>query len=163
MRRLADRLRLVRTCYGDWSRVCSSESTTTRLGLTGVFLDPPYPARSTDGKKSRDPSLYATDRGADLNRLRDDVLAWCRAWGPNPRMRIAVCGYERDGYEALEAEGWSVVAWEAGGGYGNQGRNGQGKSKNAKRERIWFSPACLPEVLPAAAPSLFDLSPEVVA
>jgi hypothetical protein len=51
-RRLRDRLRLVRVCCGDWSRVCSSDSTTTRLGVTGVFLDPPYP-RYHKGKKSR--------------------------------------------------------------------------------------------------------------
>lgn len=144
MRRLADRLRLVRTCYGHWSRICDSESTTTRLGLTGAFLDPPYPTkRGDDGQKSRNDKVYATDAGADLCGLRDEVLAWCRKYGPDPMMRVAVCGYEGDGYESLLAEGWTQEAWEAGGGYANQGRKGKGKSENAKRERIWFSPNCL--------------------
>ena len=42
MQALCDRLRPVRVCCGHWSRVCDSPSTMTRLGLTGVFLDPPY-------------------------------------------------------------------------------------------------------------------------
>jgi DNA adenine methylase len=147
MRRLSDRLRLVRTLYGHWSRPCDSESTLARLGTTGVFLDPPYPAKSVCGKKSRDPNLYATDKGADLDKLRDEVLAWCRKWGSGPLIRIAVCGYEGDGYEALE--GWTMESWEASGGYSNQRRAGKKKSANPKRERVWFSPACIPETPPA--------------
>jgi hypothetical protein len=144
MTRLADRLRLVRTCYGHWSRICDSDSTLTRLGTTGVFLDPPYPSHRADtGEKSRDASLYATDNGADLNALRDEVLAWCRKWGKNKMIRVAVCCYEGDGYEPLEAEGWKVESWEASGGYGNQSKKGSGKATNAKRERIYFSPHCL--------------------
>jgi hypothetical protein len=150
MQRLADRLRLVRTCYGSWERICSSDSTLTRLGTTGVFLDPPYPAKRGDtGEKSRDASLYATDNGADLDKLRDDVLAWCVKWGSDKNIRVAVCGYEGDGYELLVAEhGWDEHAWEASGGYGNQSKKGNGKATkatkatNAARERIWFSPAC---------------------
>lgn len=142
MRRLADRLRLVRTCYGHWSRICDSDSTLTRLGTTGVFLDPPYPIRSTTGKKSRADGLYANDKAQDLDKLRDEVLAWCRKWGGNKAVRVAVCGYEGDGYEALTSEGWSEESWEASGGYGNQKR-GKGKAENAKRERIWYSPHCI--------------------
>jgi len=143
MRRLSDRLRLVRTCYGHWSRICDSDSTLTRLGTTGVFLDPPYPLHRADtGKPSRAKGLYATD-SQDLNALRDEVLAWCRKWGTNPAIRVAVCGYEGDGYEALEAEGWRVEQWEASGGYGNQHTKGQGKAANARRERIWFNPSCI--------------------
>lgn len=152
MQRLADRLRLVRTCYGHWSRVCDSDSTLTRLGTTGVFLDPPYPARRSDnGKRSRSASLYATDKGADLDALRDEVLAWCRKWGGDKQVRAAVCCYEGDGYEPLEADGWSMESWEANGGYGNQSKKGQGKSGNAKRERIYFSPGCI-----RPQPTLFD-------
>jgi len=154
MRRLADRLRLVRTCYGHWSRVCDSDSTVTRLGLTGVFLDPPYPAnRSDTGAKSRSASLYATDKGADLDALRDEVLDWCRRWGPERLVRVAVCCYEGDGYEPLVADGWTMEAWEASGGYANQRQAGKGKSENARRERILFSPHCLK---PDNGRSLFD-------
>ena len=147
MRRLSDRLRNVRTCYGHWDRICDSDSTMTRLGVTGVFLDPPYPAnRSDTGEKSREANLYATDKGADLDALRDEVLAWCARWGAERGVRLAVCGYEGDGYEKLADEhGWTTEAWSASGGYGNQRRAGKGKSANADRERIWFSPGCLTE------------------
>jgi len=153
MTRLSDRLRLVRTLCGHWSRPCDSDSTLTRLGTTGVFLDPPYPAVSVNGKKSRDANLYATDKGADLNALRDEVLAWCRKWGQSDGIRIAVCGYEQDGYESLVAEGWEEHEWEASGGYANQRRANKGKAENAKRERIWFSPAC---IKPVNSAGLFD-------
>jgi len=152
MRRLSDRHRLVRTCYGHWSRVCDSKSTLTRLGKTGVFLDPPYPIKSENsGKKSRDGNLYASDKNSDLDKLRDEVRDWCVRHGENPDIRIAVCGYEGDGYESLVDLGWTCESWEASGGYGNQRKGNKGKSENAKRERIWFNPSCI-----AAAPTLFD-------
>ena len=159
MRRLSDRLRLVRTLYGHWDRACDSDSTMTRLGVTGVFLDPPYPAnRGDNGKPSRDANLYASDKGADLDGLRDEVLAWCRKWGPNPDVRIAVCGYEGDGYAALVNEGWDEVSWVASGGYANQRRKGKKKSENAARERIWFSPHTIRPDVPQ--PNLFDFIPD---
>lgn len=138
--RLRDRLRTVRVCCGHWKRVCDSESVTTRLGVTGVFLDPPYPTHEADGTESRSSGLYATDGSAsDLDALRDEVLAWCRERGAHPKMRIAVCGYDTDGYAALEALGWQCVAWRAAGGYGNRSEKGKA---NAGRERIYFSPFC---------------------
>ena len=117
--------------------------------MTGVFLDPPYPLQTGSGTRAK--GLYTND-AQDLDALRDEVLDWCRRWGQSPDIRVAVCGYEGDGYEPLESEGWSVTAWEANGGYANQRRAGKGKAANAKRERIWWSPACLPE---AGRPSLF--------
>src|SRR6185312_8765696 len=100
MQRLSDRLRLVRTCYGHWNRICDSDSTLTRLGTTGVFLDPPYPlVQKVSGKKSRAGNLYATDAGQDLCKLRDEVLDWCRRWGHDKAIRVALCCYEGDGYE----------------------------------------------------------------
>lgn len=145
--RLRDRLRQVRVCCGDWSRVCSSESTTTHLGLTGVYLDPPYPRR-TRGKKSRTGKIYATDGAAKTpEQIRDEVLAWCREHGANPMMRVVVSGYEGDGYEALEPLGWRCEWWAAPGGYGNMTATGKA---NAKRERLWSSPHCL------WSPGLFD-------
>jgi len=144
---LRDRLRTVRVCCGHWKRVCDSPSVTTRLGLTGVFLDPPYPTHAPDGTKSRDGNLYASDFAGDglssqneLDKLRDEVLAWCLERGGDKLMRIAVCGYDTDGYAELEAHGWTVVAWKAAGGYGNRSEAGK---LNSARERIWFSPHCL--------------------
>jgi hypothetical protein len=127
MRELAERLRRVRVCCGDWSRVCGP-SPTVKLGTTGVFLDPPY-----TNEADRQDDLYSTD---DLT-VGKDVHAWALANGDNPLLRIALCGYEGE----HEMPGWTEVAWKARGGYGSQS-DGQGRA-NASRERIWFSPHCL--------------------
>jgi hypothetical protein len=128
---LGDRLRPVRVCCGNWLRVCDSESVTTRLGLTGIFFDPPY---SREAGRSKD--LY----GVDSETVARDVRAYCLERGSDPMMRIVLAGYEGEGHEQLEAAGWSVIAWKAQGGYGNRSEKGQ---KNAARERLWFSPHCL--------------------
>lgn len=128
--RLRDRLRTVRVCCGDWLRVCESESVTTRLGVTGLFLDPPYSAAA-----GRDPTLYASE---DLE-VAHAVRAYCLERGSNPSMRIVLCGYAGEGHEELEQHGWKVVAWKAQGGYGNRSAKGQ---ENATKERLWVSPHC---------------------
>ena len=125
---LSSRLERVRIACGDWSRVMG-ECVTTRHGLTGVFLDPPY----QDGKHSFE---YSGGGG-----VFEDVWNWAVANGDNPLMRIAICGYD-DGRQAPPA--WTCHAWKAAGGYGSQG-HGRGR-ENCKRERIWFSPSCLPPV-----------------
>jgi DNA adenine methylase len=132
---LRDRLRAVRVCCGDWSRVCGSFSTTTRLGLTGIFFDPPY-----GDAADRDMSLYAHDSGT----VAADVLAYCLEHGDDPMFRIVLAGYEGEGHNVLESKGWTSVAWKGGGGYGN--RTAKGKENSAK-ERLWCSPHCInPEV-----------------
>jgi DNA adenine methylase len=123
---LADRLRRVRVCCGDWKRVLGP-SVTTCIGTTGVFLDPPYHGV---GAKERT-AVY----GHENEDIFAEVAAWAIANGDNPKLRIAVCGYE--GLLAFP-EGWSEVSWKASGGYS---RSEQGK-KNRNRERIWFSPHC---------------------
>jgi hypothetical protein len=125
-RALADRLRGVRVASGDWSRICGP-SPTTKLGLTGVFLDPPY--ADTAGRGS---DLYREDSLS----VAHDVREWAIANGDNPMMRIALCGYE--GEHTMPAP-WACVPWKAHGGYGGQGDD----NVNATRERIWFSPHCL--------------------
>lgn len=122
---LAARLQRVRITCGDWSRVLTP-SVTTRHGLTGVVLDPPY-----DGE--RHGVKYAV--GGEVSA---DVRAWAIEHGNDPLLRIALCGY--DGEHAMPA-GWTVAAWKAQGGYGSQGQ-GRGR-ENAAKERIWFSPHCL--------------------
>ncbi len=134
---LAERLRRVRVCSGDWSRVCGP-SVTFKHGLTGVFLDPPY-ADSAD----RTSELYRVDSEDVAHAVRE----WALSNGDNPLMRIALCGY--DGEHNMPAS-WSVHKWSAGDGLGGQAAV---RSGNGKRERIWFSPHCLG----AAQPSLFDL------
>jgi hypothetical protein len=129
---LRDRLRVVRVCCGDWRRVCGSVSVTTRLGLTGIFFDPPYSAEA-----DRCGSLY----GVDSATVAHDVRAYCLEHGGDPKMRIVLCGYAGEGHEELvEKAGWTVLPWRASGGYGN--RSAKGK-ENAARERLWFSPHCI--------------------
>jgi hypothetical protein len=128
--RLRDRLRTVRVCSGDWRRVCDSDSVTVRLGVTGIFFDPPY---STEA--GRDNALYAQDSGT----VAHDVRAYCLERGADPRYRIALCGYEGEGHDALTGHGWDVVAWKAQGGYANRNK----KNRNRDRERLYFSPHCV--------------------
>ncbi len=92
---------------------------TTRRGVTGVFLDPPY----TNGS-GRKGGLYATDSLAVGRQARD----WAVAHGDNPLLRIALCGYDGE-YEMPPT--WSVHQWKAVG------------SPSGGNERIWFSPHCL--------------------
>ena len=125
------RLRRVRVCCGDWKRVCTP-AVTFENGLTGVFLDPPYGKDS-----SRNDGGYAFEAD-DVTR---DVHAWCVENQDNPKLRIALCGYEGE----YDLPGWECLAWKANGGYGNQG-NGAGRA-NRHRERVWFSPNCLKQEL----------------
>lgn len=126
MNKLAERLRRVRVCCGDWSRVCGP-TPTVKLGTTGVFLDPPYLDGRTD-------NLYSEDSLTVAN----DVREWAISQGDDPRIRIALCGYSG---EHKIPESWECVEWKARGGYGSQGEN-QARENSAK-ERIWFSPHCL--------------------
>lgn len=142
-RLLADRLRLVRVCCGDWSRVVGSQSVTTRLGVCGIFFDPPYGVAA-----NRDGRLY----GADSLTVADDVRAWCILNQGDPKMRICLAGYEEEHRELSDKHGWTMIAWESK-GYGN--RSAAGK-ENQKRERLWFSPHCLKPKRKPAAKSLFD-------
>ena len=125
MEALANRLRYVRVCCGDWTRIISPTATHAH-GVTAIFLDPPY-------SNQRDTTIYAQE---DLE-VYASVGAWARESGDNPLLRIALCGL--DGEHDMPAT-WTCVPWKTGGGYSN--RSG-GRSKNADRERIWFSPHCL--------------------
>lgn len=123
---LSDRLRRVRVCCGDWSRILGP-AVTTCIGRTAVFLDPPY----HDPGKGRS-RVYNHDEA----QLFEAVLAWAVENGDNPQLRIALCGYE--GAHTFPA-GWIEVPWKASGGYGNSDKG----RANRNRERIWFSPHCL--------------------
>lgn len=147
MMRLADRLRMVRVCCGDWQRVCDSPTTMDLLGTTAVFLDPPYRVKIAGREgDSRTRHIYANDKVQDIDALCDRVRDWCLKWAPNKDVRIALCGYEGE-YPEIEslvgAGGWSVMEWSSAGGYGNRSR--EGKNENRHRERVWFSPHCVPE------------------
>jgi len=122
---LSERLRMARVCCGDWKRVLGP-SPTTKLGVTGIVLDPPY----SDNERSS--NLYALDSGT----VAADVRSWALEHGDDPKMRIALCGYDTEHV----MPGWVGLPWKANGGYGSQG-NGRGR-ENASRETVWFSPGC---------------------
>jgi DNA adenine methylase len=134
---LADRLRFVRVCCGDFARVLTPAVTTSH-GLTGVFLDPPYDL------KRRASRIYASEDAAGLahaDTVAQRAAAWAIENGSNPLLRIALAGL--DGEHDMPGD-WFMLSWETGGGYGNQAADGRGK-KNAALERIWFSPHCVRE------------------
>lgn len=123
---LAARMRRVRVCAGDWSRVVTP-AITTYIGLTAVFLDPPYDHDLRE-------MCYAHD-----NNVGAEVREWAIANGDDPKFRIALCGYEG---EHTMPDTWTCVPWKAGGGYSRTERG----IANRDRERIWFSPYCLSAV-----------------
>ena len=124
---LAARLRRVRVCCGDWSRICT-DAVVFNESPTAVFLDPPYLY-----SVGRDENLYSTDSGNVAHAVRE----WAIAHGDDKRLRIAYCSYG----EVDMPKGWERVYWKAPGGYGNQG-DGRGR-ENRHRETIDFSPYCL--------------------
>ena len=126
MRELQARLRRVRVCSGDWTRILGP-TPTTKQGLTAVFLDPPY------AESERDANIYAVETNVSAA-----VREWALTAGDDPLLRIALCGY--DGEHEMPAT-WEAVPWKAHGGYGSQG-TGRGR-ENATREMVWFSPHCL--------------------
>ena len=141
---LRDRIRDVRVCCGDWSRVCGDTPLfpVAKNGPTAVFLDPPY--------------ADTADRSGDLYRkdclsVAHDVRRWAIERGDDPRLRIALCGYEG---EHEMPPSWECVEGKAGGGNGYGGQSKAGYT-NARRERIWFSPHCVKPMKSAQAP-LFD-------
>ena len=136
---LAERLANVRVCSGDWSRVCGP-TVTSKQGLAGVFLDPPYSAEADRA------DVYACE---DLT-VAHDVRKWAIENGGDPLLRIALCGYE--GEHAMPDD-WECFAWKAAGGYGSQSQTHD--NPNAKKERIWFSPHCL-KLYGIIQSSLFD-------
>lgn len=125
---LRDRLRRVRFCCGDWSRVLGP-SVLGAGSPCAVFLDPPYSVADRD-------AVYGEDESRDVAH---DVREWCLARGDDRNLRLALCGYAGE-HEALEARGWDVWEWKANGGYGSQAQ-ARGR-ENAGRERIWFSSGC---------------------
>ena len=122
------RLRDVRVACGDWQRVCK-DSVTTRHGLTGVFLDPPYTKGEMD--------YTAGGVGTDLPMR---VQAWCAANGDNKLLLIVLCGHQGE-HDALLAHGWTTRIWDARKGYATTDE----AVENSAGETLWCSPHCVAE------------------
>ena len=132
MQAISDRLRRVRVCCGDWSRICT-DGATSYSKTVGVFLDPPY-----SGEAGRDNNLY---RCEDLT-ISDRVRQWCIDRTDQDRFRIVLAGYEGE-HDELETLGWRVEAWKTQGGFASFGKNNEQGRANTARERLWYSPSCL--------------------
>ena len=119
----------MRVCCGDWSRIVK-DSVTTRHGLTGLFLDPPYAKGSMD---------YGAG-GMGLG-IAKDVQAWCAANGDNSKLRIVLCGHAGE-HDALLQSGWHKRAWKARKGYAITAD----AVANSAGETLWCSPHCIPKL-----------------
>jgi len=114
---LSERLRNVQVFWNDFEVVVEKAN---HLGVVGILLDPPYPRHLRDFD-------YDTDAADVWQR----AARWAVANGDNPKLRIAVCGYNDADSDALFPPEWARFVWR---------RVGVGRNKD--RECIWFSPHC---------------------
>jgi site-specific DNA-adenine methylase len=129
---LADRLRYVRVCCGDWSRVVT-DGALSHGSTVGVFLDPPY---DTDIRAG---FIYNSD-GAH-GHISADVRQWALEHADNPRYRIVLAGYEG---EHDMPDTWRVIEWSASSSYQTANSSQEnGNAVNRHLERLWLSPNCL--------------------
>lgn len=121
---LADRLRRVRICCGDFERVLTKSTVYVEGSqVAGVFLDPPY------SHAMRSTKLYAHDSSDVAARAR----AWALAHGDSSALRIVLAGLE--GEHEMPST-WRKVEWLGPAGLGRV-------SGNRHLERLWLSPSCL--------------------
>src|SRR5574343_957655 len=128
--KLHERLRDVRVTCGDWRRVVK-DSVTTRHGLTGVFLDPPYTKGDMD---------YGA--GGMGKGIADDVRDWCVENGSNPKLRVVLCGHAGE-HDFLLLMGWHTKSWKARKGYATN----DDTVANSASETLWCSPHCVKDSL----------------
>lgn len=122
---IADRLARVRICCGDWTRVLGP-AVLEKTASNGIFLDPPY---DVSMRYSR---IYTVDHD-----ISSEVRKWCITHGEKASLRICIAGYAG---EHEMPESWKSYAWKADGGMNRRDRG----HANRSRERLWFSPHCLP-------------------
>lgn len=124
---LAERLRRVRVCCGDWRRIVTRSALASTLAgggrHVGIFLDPPYGV-------DREKILYDQDSLV----VAAEVATWARDAAAEHGWRIVLAGYA----DEHEMPGWRCVEWYRTG----FGAGGYGTDKGT-RERLWLSPACL--------------------
>ena len=128
---LADRLRDVRVCCGDWSRVVTRGALSFGSRV-GVFLDPPYlgDVRTAD--------LYAVDD----HTISHEVRQWCLDNGDNPRLRIVLAGYGPE-HDHHMPDTWRRIRWSASAAYQTTANTGGQNAENRHTEVLWCSPGCL--------------------
>lgn len=149
VRRMARRLRHVRTLCGDWRRCVSAPSVFGQnrgLSPCAVFLDPDY------GEGVGYAGTAALD-GGERRNVATEAWAWaCEAADRWPDLRIAMAGYvaedDPDGTRgpggAPLPGGWSAQRWSTKSRQRGAGRAVSAEARaRADRECVWFSPGCL--------------------
>ena len=116
---------------GAWERAVTPVNF-RQSGVYSIFLDPPYSSARN--------MAYRTD-----GDLRSGIMRWCRENGGREDRRVAVCGYDGE-YNELQNSGWTMYAWKGANGF--TATRKAGANENRSKERIWFSPHCLPDVSP---------------
>jgi len=134
---LAERLRRVRVCCGDFRRVVTHSALCDRLvgGRVGIVYDPPYSLVS--GGMARTAGLYGEQDSTEVAAACAEEAR--RQAVEHPTWRIVLCGYEG---EHVMPSDWREVAWDPSAGKWGSGGYGRGNG-NPQRERLWLSPACL--------------------
>jgi DNA adenine methylase len=135
-RSLAARIRDVRVCCGDWSRVVTDGALNYGSSV-GVFLDPPY----SGDVRTKD--LYASDDHDVAAEVRD----WAIAHGDDSRLRIVLAGYF-DEHQAQMPDSWRVLRYSASAAYQSHANKGGVNEANRHNECLWFSPGCLGDRMP---------------
>ena len=132
---LSERLRNARVVCGDWKQVCGGDWQDDHWPDVGIFFDPPYAVKDRS-------TIYSEESFT----VADAVRKWVIDRGKRPSYRIIICGY--DEHDELAEHGWKSEEWKTIGGYANtsQNKNAQGSQgkANCGREKIWFSPYCVP-------------------
>ena len=116
---LSERLRNVCIFWNDFV-VVAGKAKQPEFGVVGILLDPPYPRH-----------LHNYDYDTDGADVWHRAARWAIANGDNPRLRIAICGYNDTDSDALFPSEWRRFVWR---------RSGIGQNKD--RECVWFSPHC---------------------
>jgi len=130
---LAARLRRVRVCCGDWSRVVT-DGAMSAGSTVGVFLDPPYLGAV------RDKNLYRTDNHNITNAVRQ----WCLDRQDDRRIKIVLAGYS-DEHDHLIPQTWRRHRYSAVASYNTSASSkklNSGNTANRHNEVLWFSPSC---------------------
>lgn len=137
LNQLQERIAHVRVTVGDWKRIVTPTvwNLAVRPGNVGIFLDPPY-------KTGR--QVYV---GTTKKSIHEEVLDWCLT--ADPKLRIVLAGYDDDNDALLE------LGWDKEHSIGGQGSGFSDNGANGRRERLWFSPACI-----SSKNTLFDMQGE---
>ena len=129
MTEMQNRIKNLKIYCGDWKRICSEATIFARnrtSEIVGIFLDPPY--SETESRKN---NMYAMDSLI----IYKEVEEFCKKYGENSRLRIAVCGNIGD----YDLPGWTQLKWKR--------TRGMSRKHDNRKEVMYFSPYCLKEGL----------------